>query len=80
MFADPMAIARAQLELWTEHALLWTTMAQKMAGLTEDTTEKSVSTAASSIGMERIAVFDYIEQSYLITAESISHRARCRRP
>jgi polyhydroxyalkanoate synthase len=35
MLSDPMALARAQLDLWTEHARLWMTMTQRMFGLAD---------------------------------------------
>jgi polyhydroxyalkanoate synthase len=77
MITDPMAIARAQLELWTEHALLWTTMAQKMAGPSGESTQRTVSDRRfKHPGWSEIAVFDYIKQSYLITAESILSAVR----
>ena len=77
MLADPMALARAQLDLSAEHAILWTTVAQRMVGLAGESTETGPSDRRfKNLAWSEIAVFDYIKQTYLITAESILSTVR----
>ena len=35
MLSDPVALARAQIDLWTEHARLWTTSTHQIFGLAD---------------------------------------------
>jgi hypothetical protein len=48
MLSDPMALARAQLDLWTEHARLWMTMTQRMLGLADGSVDTRPSDRSSS--------------------------------
>jgi hypothetical protein len=64
-----MALARAQQDLWTEHARLWMTITQRMFGLGGESAEKRRSDRRfRDPAWSEVAVFDYIKQSYLITA------------
>jgi polyhydroxyalkanoate synthase subunit PhaC len=77
MLSDPMALARAQLDLWTEHARLWMTITQRMFGLADESAEKRRSDRRfRDPAWSEVAVFDYIKQSYLITAESMLSTVR----
>jgi polyhydroxyalkanoate synthase subunit PhaC len=75
MLSDPMALARAQLDLWTEHARLWMTMTQRMFGFADGSAGTS-DPRFRDPAWSQVAVFDYIKQSYLITAESILSTVR----
>jgi polyhydroxyalkanoate synthase len=77
MLSDQMALARAQLDLWTEHARLWITMTQRMFGLADGSADTRPSDPRfRDPAWSQVAVFDYIKQSYLITAESILSTVR----
>src|SRR4051812_12871125 len=39
MLSDPMALARAQIDLWTEHARLWTSATQRLFGLADESAD-----------------------------------------
>ena len=70
MLADPSKMLQAQMELWNQYMKLWQTTAQRMMG---QTVEPVVEPAK---GDKRFAdpawkdevVFDYLKQSYLLTA------------
>jgi polyhydroxyalkanoate synthase len=77
MLADPMALARAQIGLWTEHARLWTSATQRMFGLADKNADiRPLDPRFRHPAWSELAVFDYIKQSYLITAESILSTVR----
>ncbi|MEM7021425.1 MAG: class I poly(R)-hydroxyalkanoic acid synthase [Pseudomonadota bacterium] len=70
MASDPMRLAEAQMKLWQDNLVLWQSMAQRLQG------EPSDPVAAPERGDRRFKdpawneelVFDYIKQSYLLTA------------
>jgi polyhydroxyalkanoate synthase len=72
MLSDPVALARAQIDLWTEHARLWTTSTQRVLGLADDSADmRPLDARFTHPAWSEVAIFDYIKQSYIITAESI---------
>jgi len=70
MLADPNKLLQAQLELWGQYMKLWQVTAQRMMGQTVEPV------AEPAKGDKRFAdpawkdevVFDYLKQSYLLTA------------
>jgi polyhydroxyalkanoate synthase subunit PhaC len=70
MMADPNRLLKAQLELWEQYMKLWQVTAQRMMGQTVEPV------AEPAKGDKRFAdpawkdevVFDYLKQSYLLTA------------
>jgi polyhydroxyalkanoate synthase subunit PhaC len=77
MLSDPVALARAQIDLWTEHARLWTTSTQRVLGLADDSADmRPLDARFTHPAWSELAIFDYIKQSYIITAESILSMVR----
>ena len=77
MFSDPVALARAQIDLWTEHARLWTTATQRVFGLADDSADmRPLDPRFRHPAWSEVAIFDYIKQSYIITAESVLSTVR----
>src|SRR6266446_2976826 len=73
MIADPMLIAQTQLELWREHVKLLQRTTERLFGLTGKSDHRPV---APDRRFQHPAwtenfLFDYIKQSYLISAEAI---------
>ncbi len=71
MMADPGKIMKAQMDLWQSYMTLWHTTATRMMG---GTVEPVASSAQGDRRFKDAAwnenvVFDYIKQSYLLTAE-----------
>src|SRR6185436_15899510 len=70
MLADPNRLLQAQMELWQQYMKLWQVTAQRMMG------QKVDPVAEPAKGDKRFAdpawrdevVFDYLKQSYLLTA------------
>ena len=70
MMADPNRLVQAQMELWQQYMKLWQATAQRMMGQTVEPV------AEPAKGDKRFAdpawkdevVFDYLKQSYLLTA------------
>ena len=79
MLADPNRLVQAQMELWQQYMKLWQVTAQRMMG------QPVEPVAEPAKGDKRFAdpawkdevVFDYLKQSYLLTARWLQqHRAR----
>ncbi|HZQ01701.1 MAG TPA: class I poly(R)-hydroxyalkanoic acid synthase [Reyranella sp.] len=78
MLADPNKLAQAQMELWNQYIRLWQTTAQRMLG------QKVEPVAEPAKGDRRFSdpawkdevVFDYIKQSYLLTARWLQHTVK----
>ena len=73
MIADPMSIAQAQLELWADHLRLWQRTTERLFDLTGKSDQRPATTDRRfrhPAWTENI-LFDYIKQSYLISAEAI---------
>ena len=72
MIADPMSIARMQLELWQEHVKLLQGTTERLFGLTSKSNQRPVADRRFQhpVWTENV-VFDYIKQSYLVSAEAI---------
>jgi polyhydroxyalkanoate synthase len=73
IIADPMSIAQAQLELWADHMTLWRRTTERLFNPTGKSDRRPVATDRRfqhSAWTENI-LFDYIKQSYLISAEAI---------
>ncbi len=73
MIADPMSIAQTQLELWKEHVKLVQRTTERLFGLTGKSDQRSVATDRrfQHPAWTENVLFDYIKQSYLISAETI---------
>jgi polyhydroxyalkanoate synthase subunit PhaC len=76
MLADPVALAHAQFKLWNEHMGLWSRAAQRMMGLSDPPDVSSTDKRFRSSAWSEHAIFDYIKQSYLVTADSILSTVR----
>ena len=79
MIADPMSIAQMQLELWQEHVKLFQGMTERLFGLTSKSNQRPVATDRRfqhPAWTENVA-FDYIKQSYLVSAEAILSTVNC---
>ena len=77
MLSDPVALARAQIDLWTEHARLWTTSTQRIFGLADHSADMGPPDPRfRHPTWSEVAIFDYIKQSYIITAESVLSTVR----
>ena len=77
MLSDPVALARAQIELWTEHARLWTTSTERIFGLADHSADMGPPDPRfRHPTWSEVAIFDYIKQSYIITAESVLSTVR----
>ncbi len=76
MLADPLTLARAQIGLWNEQMLLWQRSAQRMFGVTDVASEPISDRRFRNPAWSENAIFDYIKQSYLVTAGSILSTVR----
>ena len=73
LIADPMSIAQAQLELWADHMKLWQRTTERLFDPTGASDQRPATTDRRfqhPAWTENI-LFDYIKQSYLISAEAI---------
>jgi hypothetical protein len=73
MIADPMSIAQAQLELCADHMKLWQRTTERLFDLTGKSDQRPAATDRRfqhPAWTENI-LFDYIKQSYVISAEAI---------
>ena len=70
MIADPKSIAQMQLELWKEHVKLLQRTAERLAGLTSKS-DGPVDRRFQHPAWTENVLFDYIKQSYLVSAEAI---------
>ncbi|WP_421998337.1 PHA/PHB synthase family protein [Reyranella sp.] len=78
MLADPNRLLQAQMELWQEYMKLWQVTAQRMMGQTVEPV------AEPAKGDKRFndpawkdeVVFDYLKQSYLLTARWLQHTVK----
>jgi polyhydroxyalkanoate synthase len=78
MLAAPEAIVRAQLSLWQDYMSLWQSTARRMIG---ESTEPVIRPAAEDRRFkdalwDESFVFDYIKQSYLLTARWLQNTVR----
>src|SRR5260370_13332986 len=75
MMADPNRLVQAQMELWQQYMKLWQATAQRMMG------QPAEPVAEPAKGDQRFTdpawqdevVFDYLKQSYLLTARWLQH-------
>jgi polyhydroxyalkanoate synthase len=73
LIANPMPIAQMQLELWKEHIKLLQRTTERLAGITNKSERRPVTADRRfrhSAWTENV-LFDYIKQSYLLSAEAI---------
>ena len=78
MLADPNRLLQAQMELWQQYLNLWQVTAQRMMG------QKVEPVVEPAKGDKRFAdpawkdevVFDYLKQSYLLTARWLQHTVK----
>lgn len=70
MMNDPMRLYEAQMTLWTDYVELWNSTARKMVGqeavnvITPDSKDRRF----KDVAWEENQLFDFIKQSYLLTA------------
>ncbi|MEO3431979.1 class I poly(R)-hydroxyalkanoic acid synthase [Inquilinus sp. CAU 1745] len=79
MMADPAKLAQAQMALWRDYAELWQRSAQRM--MTGEAAEPVIEPARSDkrfkdAAWDENAVFDYIKQSYLLSARWMQSTVR----
>jgi polyhydroxyalkanoate synthase len=78
MLADPNKLAQAQMELWNQYLRLWQVTTQRLMGQTVEPV------AEPAKGDKRFndpawrdeVVFDYLKQSYLLTARWLQHTVK----
>ena len=78
MLADPNRLVQAQMELWQQYMKLWQATAQRMMG------QQVEPVAEPAKGDKRFidpawkdeVVFDYLKQSYLLTARWLQHTVK----
>ena len=78
MLADPNRLVQAQMELWQQYMKLWQVTAQRMMG------QPVEPVAEPAKGDKRFTdpawkdevVFDYLKQSYLLTARWLQHTVK----
>ena len=73
MIADPMSIAQMQLDLWCKHVKLLQRTTERLTGITNKSDHRPVAADRRfrhSAWTENF-LFDYIKQSYLLSAEAI---------
>ncbi|BBK37409.1 class I poly(R)-hydroxyalkanoic acid synthase [Allostella sp. ATCC 35155] len=79
MMADPSRLVQAQMQLWTDYLQLWQRATQKWLGAAEPdpmVTPTEGDRRFKDAAWQDNAVFDYIKQSYLLTArwmQSVVH-------
>ena len=78
MLADPNRLLQAQMELWEQYMKLWQVTAQRMMG---QTAEPVVEPAPGDKRFKDPAwkdevAFDYLKQSYLLTAKWLQHTVK----
>ena len=71
ILADPQTLARAQIGLWNQQMLLWQRAAQRMFGVADATDQPIPDRRFRNPAWSENVIFDYIKQSYLVTAGSI---------
>ena len=73
MIADPMLIAQAQLELWADHLRLWQRTTERLFDLSGKPDQRPATTDQRfrHAAWTENVLFDYIKQSYVISAEAI---------
>ena len=73
MIADPMSIAQMQLELWTDHMKLWQRTTERLFDLTGKSDQRAAATDRrfQHPAWTEHVLFNYIKQSYVISAEAI---------
>jgi polyhydroxyalkanoate synthase len=73
MIADPMPIAQTQLKLWSEHMKLLQRTAGRLFGVAGSCDQRPAATDRRfrHPAWSENVLFDYIKQSYLISAEAI---------
>jgi polyhydroxyalkanoate synthase subunit PhaC len=73
MIADPMSIAQMQLELWGQHLKLLQRMTDRLTGITNksDHGPGAADRRFRHSAWSENVLFDYIRQSYLLSAEAI---------
>lgn len=74
MMTDPTRLVQAQMEFWQDYTRIWQNTAQRMMG--QEVTEPAVEPERGDRRFKdqawaENAVFDFIKQSYLLTARSI---------
>ncbi|WP_428661336.1 PHA/PHB synthase family protein [Reyranella sp.] len=70
MLADPNRLLQAQMELWAQYMKLWQTTAQRLMGQTVEPVAEPVKgdKRFTDPAWKDEVVFDYLKQSYLLTA------------
>jgi polyhydroxyalkanoate synthase len=76
ILADPLTLAKAQIDLWNEQMLLWQRTTQRLFGIADADENPAYDRRFRAAAWSENAIFDYIKQSYLITADSILSTVR----
>jgi polyhydroxyalkanoate synthase len=76
ILADPLTLAKAQIDLWSEQMLLWQRTTQRLFGIADADDKPAHDRRFRGAAWSENAIFDYIKQSYLITADSILSTVR----
>ena len=78
MMADPAKLMQAQMSLWQDYLRLWQSTAQRMVGVTGDTVIEpdQGDRRFADPAWEQIQLFDYIKQSYLLSARWLQSTVR----
>ncbi len=76
MLADPVSLATATWDLWNEHLRLWQHTAQRMIGTAEPADTGRRDKRYRDAAWADNAVFEYIKQSYLLSADAILSTVR----
>ena len=79
LFADPARLMQAQMDLWQSHMRLWTNTAERLLGSRRPepvAAPQPEDRRFRDQAWEENAVFDYIKQSYLVTARWLQSTVR----
>ena len=76
MMADPVSVATATWNAWNEHLKLWQHTAQRMLGAAEPADAGRRDRRFRDPAWSENAVFEYVKQSYLLSADTILSAVR----
>ena len=76
MMADPVSLATAIWDAWNEQLTLWQHTAQRMLGAAEPADAGRRDRRFRDPAWSENAVFEYVKQSYLLSADSILSAVR----
>jgi polyhydroxyalkanoate synthase len=76
MMADPLAVTAATLDLWNEHLKLWQHTTQRLLGTAKPLEVQRSDRRFHDPAWSDNAIFEYVRQSYLLSAEAILSAVR----